>query len=394
MKIALLTLKFSPLLGGDVTHTVHLGRFLEKQGIETHIITIRSRVRTPDEPARYIQVHRLGLPATTTELETIGIKRVLYMASSFLLLLRLLLEDRLDLIHAHGWDPALVGGLFSRIFGVPLVLTVHGIPRPRKPISSAVFPFLEGVILWLCSLDHSRIVALTDSDAARLAELGVSRERIDVIPNGIDIHEFKGTRPGSFRKEYGISPEAFLALFVGRLHEQKGVEVLLQAAKRLRGDGVSFVVVGSGHQEKKYRTLARELNVDNVLFTGEIAREDLLDAFASSDVFVLPSIFEGMPYVILEAMAAGNPVVASRLPGLTEVIQEGKTGVLFEKGDDEGLAQAIRLLKRDRELARKMGGAGRRLVKDRFGWQVVFTKTIETYGKVLERTCVEGRLER
>lgn len=383
MKIALLTLKYSPLLGGDVTHTVHLGRFLAEQGVETHVITIRPRVQTLDEPRENIRVHRLGLPATTTELETIGAKRFLYMASSFLLLLRLLLENRLDLVHAHGWDPALVGGLFSRIFRVPLILTVHGIPRPGQPIPRKVFPLLERVILWLCSLDHSRIVALTDSDRDRLVELGVPDERIDVIPNGIDLNEFKRISPGSFREEHGISPDVFLALFVGRLHEQKGVEVLLRAAKRLEGSDISFVVVGSGHQKKEYADLAEKLGLSDVLFTGEIERKDLLSAFASSDLFVLPSLFEGMPYVVLEAMAAEKPVVATRLPGLAEILLEGETGVLFNKGDDEGLAQAIRRLKDDRELARKMGEAGRRLVEARFDWKAVFRRTMETYREVL-----------
>lgn len=382
-KIALLTLKFSPLLGGDVTHTTHLVRFLAEQRIETHVITIRPWVKAQVIPYRNIQVHRLGLRATTTELETLGVKRVLYMVSSFLLLLRLFLGGGVDLVHAHGWDPALVGGVFARIFRVPLVLTVHGIPRPEEIISGRVFPILERVILELCSFKDSRIVALTKSDRSRLVELGVNRESIDMIPNGIDIHEFDSIHPRDFREKHVISPRAFLALFVGRLHGQKGVEVLLRAAKRLKNCDIHFVIVGSGHRESEYRSLAEELKIENVLFTGEIGRKELLEAFASSDVFVLPSLFEGMPYVVLEAMAAGKPVVASRLPGLTEVIKEGRNGILFEKDNDEDLAQTILRLERDRETARRMGKAGRRLTEDRFDWRRIFIRTTESYWKVL-----------
>lgn len=383
LEIALLTLKFSPLLGGDVTHTLHLSRFLSEQEIKTRIVTIRSKIATQDIPEKNLQVYRLSLPATTTELETMGVKRILYMISSFLLLLRFLSGDVLDLIHAHGWDPALVGGLFSRIFGIPLVLTVHGIPRPIHPMSRMIFQFLERMILGLCSTERSRIIALTNSDRSRLVELGVCEEAIDVIPNGIDFREFERMRPRNFREERRISPNTFLALFVGRLHEQKGVEVLLRAAERLKEEDIHIVIVGSGHKEKEYRSLAEELRVDNVLFTGEIGKEDLLSAFASSDVFVLPSIFEGMPYVVLEAMASGKPVVASNLPGLAEVVAEGRNGILFEKGNDEDLAQAILRLKRNRRMARRMGKASRRLAKDRFNWQKVFRRTIDTYRRVL-----------
>jgi len=383
LKVALLTLKFSPLLGGDVTHIAHLGRFFAEEGVETHIITIQPRVELCDVPIRNISIHRLGLPATTTELERMGIKRLLYMVSSFLLLSRLLSKDRVDLIHAHGWDPALVGGLFARIFRVPVVLTVHGIPKPRHGISRIVFRVLERAILRLCSSDSSLVVALTNSDKSTLVELGVNEKLIDVIPNGIDTSEFEDISPGSFREEHGISAETFLAIFVGRLHDQKGVRVLLRAAERLKRDDIHLLIIGSGHKEAEYKRLAGELNVSNVLFAGEIERKELLKAFAASDVFVLPSLFEGMPYVVLEAMAAGKPVVASRLPGLDEVIQSGINGVLFEKGSDEDLAQAILHFQRDRTATRKMGEAARRIVEDRFDWRQVFSRTLETYRSVL-----------
>ena len=385
LNVALLTLKFSPLLGGDVTHTVNLGRFLAGEGIETDIITIQPQVMTCDTSIKNMHVYRLGLPATTTELERIGIKRLLYMASSFLLLLKLLFEDRLDLIHAHGWDPALVGGLFSRIFGVPFVLTVHGIPRPRETVSSVMFPILERMILGLCSSRYSWIVALTNSDKSLLVDMGVPSELVDIIPNGINTCEFERIRPARFRGQYGISAGTFFVLFIGRLHEQKGVGVLLRAAARLKRIDVAFVIVGSGHKEEEYRNLADRLEVRNVFFVGEIGREELLDAYASSDIFVLPSLFEGMPYVVLEALAAGKPVVASRLPGLREVIKEGINGVLFEKGNDEELAQSVLRLKRDRETVRRMGEAARRIAKDQFDWRRVFARTIETYEKVLRK---------
>ncbi len=383
LKVALLTLKFPPLLGGDVTHTRHLTRFLSEQGIKTHILTIRSQSAVQDISEKYLQMHRLGLPATTTELETLGFKRFLYMISSFLLLLRLLFKSEVDLVHAHGWDPALVGGLFSRVFGVPLILTVHGIPRPREPISRMVFQFLESLILALCSSQYSRIIALTNSDKSRLVELGVSEETIDVIPNGIGIREFERIHPRDFRDKCGISPEVFLVLFVGRLHEQKGVETLLRAAERLKEDDVSFVIVGSGHKKKEYGNLAQELRIQNILFTGEVEREILLSAFAASDVFVLPSIFEGLPYVVLEAMASGKPVVASKLPGLAEVITDGGNGILFEVGDDEALAQAIQNLKDDRRMVKRMGEANRELAEDLFDYRKVFRRIMDTYRRTL-----------
>jgi glycosyltransferase involved in cell wall biosynthesis len=388
LEIVLLTLKFFPLLGGDVTHTRYLARFLSEKEFRTHILTIQPQDHVQDVSGENLEVHRLGFSATTTELETVGFKRFVYMISSFIFLIRLLSKHGVDLIHAHGWDPALVGGLFSRIFGVPLVLTVHGIPRPRDPILGMVFQFLEGGLLRLCSSKHSRIIALTNSDKSRLIELGVKEEAIDVIPNGVDVREFGRERSSKFRDRYGVSDEAFLVLFVGRLHEQKGVEVLLRAAERLKDVDVYFLVVGSGHKEREYKNLAQELQLKNVFFTGEIGREEVLVAFASSDVFVLPSIFEGMPYVVLEAMASGRPVVASNLPGLSEVIAEGGNGVLFDTGSDKDLAKAVLHLKENRSMTRSMGEASRRLAEDLFDWREVFGKTMDTYREILGETCI------
>jgi len=385
LRIVLLTLKFPPLLGGDVTHTLYLARFLSSQGIDTHVVTIKTKTASCFELDERLEVHRLGLPSTTTELERFGFKRLLYMILSSLWLLKLHFRERIDLVHAHGWDPAIVGGVFSRLFGVPLVLTVHGIPRPKEPLAGLMFPLLESLIVRLCSSRRSRLIALTQSDRSSLLEMGVDEEAIDIIPNGIDVEEFERIDSAGFRESHGISSEAFLVLFVGRLHGQKGVETLLRAANRLKEGDIHFLIVGSGHKEKEYKDLASALEVENTFFLGEIERDELLKAFASSDTFVLPSLFEGLPYVVLEAMAAGKPVVATRLPGLAEVIDEGVNGLLFDEGDDEELAEAILRLRGDRVAAEKMGEGGRELVEKRFDWRSVFKEVLEVYMRILER---------
>ena len=196
-----------------------------------------------------------------------------------------------------------------------------------------------------------------------------------MIPNGIDCPELPSPtgEPGIFN----------IALF-GRFHRQKGHAVLLHALKLLDGQGlpVRACLFGEGPDEAALKKMAFELGIaDRVCFMGIV--DNPVETMAGMDAIVLPSLWEGMPNAVLETMAAGKPVVASRIAGMDELVQDGITGLLCNPGNAEELAMALLRLGRDRQLACAMGQAGRRLAREKFSIDATVEATVGLYDELL-----------
>src|SRR5207247_829574 len=199
---------------------------------------------------------------------------------------------------------------------------------------------------------------------------GVARaDRITVIPLGLDLEPYlhAETRRGEFRGEMGLSSGTRLVGIVGRIFPVKNHALFLESAARTAAQepAASFVVVGDGALRPTLEKQARELGItDRVLFTGW--RQDLPRICADLDVLVVSSDNEGTPVSAIEAMAAGCPVVATRVGGLPDLITDGETGCLVSPRDPDGLATAVLALLQDPQVASRMGQAGRAVVRERF----------------------------
>jgi glycosyltransferase involved in cell wall biosynthesis len=189
--------------------------------------------------------------------------------------------------------------------------------------------------------------------------------KISVIYNGVDPNRFSGRPSADLRKEWQISKNAFLFGFVGQLDPRKGVETLLDAFKRLskQEPGACLVLVGEGGLELKLRRMAQECR-GRVVFAGY--RDDVEDVMKTLDVLVLPSLWEGFGIVLIEAMAAGKPVITTNASNMPEIVTQGVDGVLIPPSDALALAQAMRSMVQSPILVRNMGTAGRSTVMRRF----------------------------
>ncbi len=180
---------------------------------------------------------------------------------------------------------------------------------------------------------------------------------------------------------------SFRILFVGRLVERKGVTHLIDAVRRLPSDlRALLTVIGEGPERAALEEQATSSGLDGcVVFRGRVADEDLQEAFATSDVLVLPSIVdargdtEGLGVVLLEAMSCGVPVVASRVGGIVDIIEDGESGLLVPPGEPQELARALERLARNSELAARLGAAGERRVRSAFGWPEIMRSWDECY---------------
>jgi glycosyltransferase involved in cell wall biosynthesis len=193
------------------------------------------------------------------------------------------------------------------------------------------------------------------------------RGRLHLIPNGVDADRPAGEEPAAVRQRLGIPPDARVVMVVAKLTEQKGHAVLLRAIDPLleRDPQLHLVVVGDGPLGDALRAQAAALaSGERVHFLGE--RSDARDLLGAADLFVLPSLWEGLPIALLEAMAAGLPVVATAVSGTREVVVDGVTGILVPPGDEESLTAALDRLVTDRAAAGQMGSEGRRRVAAEF----------------------------
>jgi len=377
MRVLEVTHRYPPALGGVEIQVEAIARGLVERGHSVEVVTT--------DLARDRPLHRLP-PGPTHEpvpvrrhraFRTIPAPHGLGLVAPGMALDVLRLET--DVVHAHafGMPPTWMAAFARRVRTTPLVVETHFDAGRGTP---GWWAYARAVAHFTLA-PADRIVAHTDLETNLLASLGVRRERIAKIPNGIDLSEFVDFPSRT------SSSEGLTVLFVGRLYpEQKGLEPLVRALATIPSHvGLRLRIVGEdwGGQALVVR-LARELDVErHIALTGPLSRAELLKEYARADVFVLPSLFDCTPIVLLEAMAAGLPIVASRVGGIPEVVAEGENALLCSPNDPVALAKALERLARDGALRAKFARAGSVQV-EQFSWTRVLPRWIRLFETVVE----------
>jgi len=287
-----------------------------------------------------------------------------------------------DIVHAHGGRPALFARLADRRAAERVIYTVHGIHADRAGSAArkAIFLSLER----LQRSRTARFIAVCESDVAKGTRLGIlDPARTSVVYNGIEMPSRTETR-GRFRAELGIDPTSPLVVSVGRFHEQKDHVTLLRAWRTVldREPTAVLVLVGWGGLEEKLHETAAALDLgDGMRFVSP--RSNLAPAYVDADVFALSSLWEGLPYVVLEAMAYALPVVSTDVDGIPEAVVDGETGLLVSPGDPSALATAmLRLIAGPAQRA-AFGAAGRVRVVERFSLDQMIDGVSSAYREVI-----------
>lgn len=300
-------------------------------------------------------------------------------------LMSLIRGGSFDIVHTHGGVAGLYGRWAARRSGVPVILhTLHGIHylHYRNPLLRALYVVLER----LFSRFTQAVIFVSDADRRRGRKHRLApADRMTVIKNGIDTEAFvkiadKEDSTAAFREEFGIAVSQPVVGTVARLHRQKGIPILMKAA---RGVLRSFpqakvVVVGGGPLENRLLALRRRWGLEGeVLFTGE--RPDVPRLMARFDVFVLPSLWEGLPYSLIEAAALSKPVVATCVDGIEELVKDGQTGLLVPPKNPEALARAVVRLLENKRVAAELGERLHRDVVPRFTLTRMVAQTQSLY---------------
>lgn len=284
-----------------------------------------------------------------------------------------------DLIHAHcAYPDGLAAVEYGRRTGRPVVITVHGhdikiLPRANARWRNLVLQALKGAEI---------VIAVSPDMGTRVEQLGITADKIRIIPNGVDCHLFKA---GSTRRP-GCG--GWRLLYVGRFDPAKGIGVLLEAVWHVRKKrrDIQLMLIGGNAATgtgKVFRIQAEKLGLgDCVQFIDEIPWTEVPDHLNAADIFVLPSFSEGLPLVLLEAMACGLPVVATRCGGPSELVVE-ETGRLVEVGDVKGLAEAMEeVIQNHRSFDRE---AIRRRAEEQYDYRSIAARIHKVYEAVLDR---------
>jgi glycosyltransferase involved in cell wall biosynthesis len=288
-------------------------------------------------------------------------------------LCRALKREDVDIIHAHTRVSQVLGLLASLVTGLPLVTTCHGFFKKR---SRAIFD------TW-----GTRVIAISDDVRKHLRrDMGVSDSRIEVIYSGVDVDRFarrySDTEKHAIKSSIGLK-DCLVVGTIGRLSKVKGHRFLIEAAGNVlsKNEDVEFVIVGNGEEGPFLKDLARSLGIEKSIHFID-SDTDTAKFLAIMDIFVFPSVKEGLGIALLEAMAAGKACVASGVGGIKNIITGGSDGMLVGSCDPIALGDAILLLAGDESIRNKMGSAGHELAKKRFTLDAMAENVIGLYDKV------------
>lgn len=291
----------------------------------------------------------------------------------------LIKKEKINIIHTHEVRSDIVGLISGKMCRNPLVATLHG--WIQNGFKGKFFTKFDKSILRF--FDH--VIAVSERMKEEVLRFGVNKEKVSVLHNALVIDNFRrNLEDRSFRREIGVSDEILLVGNIGRLSPEKGQAdfVLAASAVLQKHKDVRFILVGKGDDESRLRKLVQDLGVRNeIIFAGY--RENMVHVYNSLDLVVQSSYTEGMPNVILEALAMKVPVIATDVGGTSEAIMNNETGVLVQPGEPEELAIKMLDFVKSKDAFKKMVERGRKVVEAKFNIEERTRRLSEIYDRVI-----------
>lgn len=282
------------------------------------------------------------------------------------------------IVHSFLFRANILARIAGYLTGIPIIISSIRVMGGEK----RYFHFLERITSFM--VDH--YIAVSESVKNYVMQKSkISDKNISVIYNGIDIGNHNYLNVKNVQMPFGVEDGDDILVTVGRLHKQKGHAYLLHAISKIVKEvpKIKLLIIGEGEEEKILKDLAKSLDLtDKIIFVG--LRRDVKKLLSLARLFILPSLWEGMPNVLLEAMAAGKAVIATEVGGVPEVVVHGETGILVPPEDPNALARSIKCLLQDELKVNKMGETGRLQVEKHFTIAKMLEQTEILYQKLLK----------
>ena len=361
MKVAIIVTLFPPVwLAGTEIATCNLAENLAKRGHEIHVITSLDEGLPKESCEKGVDVHRLP-----------RIKVRFFGVFAFWIeIVRTVRKIKPDIVHVQSLSIATPALISKRILEIPYLVWGRG--------TDVYLPdWFTKLTAKIIMKNADSLLALTENMKQKMREM-CDRD-ISVVPNGIDLERFKISSGG----KKGDSAKTII--FVGRLHPVKAVQYLIEAMAIIHQEmpDVKLVIVGDGAERSRLEELAERLDLKSCIqFAGQVPQERIPQVMHQADVFALPSLTEGFPVVLLEAMAAGLPIVATNVGGIPDIVEDGVNGYLVNAKSPDEMAEKILMLMQNSVMREKISANNREIAK-RYGWDAVTAILERVYQNVL-----------
>lgn len=355
--------------GGMKTHLEILIRGLIRENFQVSLVMPANKLDLPQA----VKIHRLNIPEHPFDAS---------FPSTIRYIKNLILQEKFEIVHTHGFAAGLSGRLAAIFAGKKeLVHTVHNFFPDVAPLISYGAGIAE---VWL-SRHTKKIITVSEQLKKKELSLGVQPDKVVTIYNGIEIHKFEKHEKQKTRALLGLAMSEHVIGTVSRLIPAKGIDIFLQAlALQNKKMPLKGLIIGDGPERTALQNLAHELGLsEKVLFLGH--RTDVPKLLSALDIFILPSLREGFGLVLLESQCMGLPVIASETGGITEIINHGSNGLLFDPGQTGELAQHISTLYSDPVFCHKLANKGKETVLQYFSSERMTKLLLSLYEDVINQ---------
>lgn len=357
---------YYPVIGGIETWTKNIAEQLSSKA-DIFVVTGKVKNQPEKEILNGVKIWRTSFFALTNLSASPLFYTLSLLPFVFLKSLAVIKKEKIDILHCQGFLSGLLGFLLSKITGIPYLVTVQRMERSGNRIKEFVY--------------REAVVCIGVSRAVGEYFRKIGCKNVEVIPNGIDLKRFEGLE----RKPH----DGFIIMTIARLEKVKGVKYFIESLRYLsqlnchycNNGSSTAIIIGDGSERKNLENLTKKLGLENkVKFLGQIPNEKIPEYLAAADCFVLPSLKEGFGIAVLEAMAAGVPVIASKVGGILDIIEDGKTGFLVKPGNPQEIAKAIY----DVYSGRKFAKAD----LEKYDWQNIALKVLSIYENCLSNANI------
>jgi glycosyltransferase involved in cell wall biosynthesis len=377
MKILQVVPFFTPARGGSVVVPYNLSKHLAERGHEVTIITTdfeldNEYIRSLDG-VRVVPFHCIA---------NVGLMLISPKMKGWL---KKEIRD-FDIVHMHNFRnyQNIVAHHYAKKYDIPYVLQAHGsvLPFFQKQRLKKIFDIFFG---YRILKDASKVLAYQQIEATQYQDMGVNRDKIEILTSGIDLLKTEDMpKKGEFKKKYSIKDNEKIILFLGRIHKIKGVDILVEAFADLTKnlEGARLVIAGpDGGYLSNVNNLVESLGLESkILIPGFISANDKIAAYVDADVYVLPSMYDIFPTTVLEAYSFGTPVITTDQTGIRDLVNDNAGYVVpFDKNQ---LSNALLKILTDDGLRCSFGKRGEKLVRERYSWETVIKQLEKIYSSI------------
>ena len=398
MKILMLTWEYPPRIVGGIARVVHdLSHRMIKDGHEVTVVTYKDGNAPYVEDDKGVKVYRVDnyMINPNNFIDWIMQLNFNMLAKANEIISK---EGKFDVIHAHDWLVTYATKALKESYNIPVVATIHATENGRNSgIHDETQRYINDTE-WMLTYEATEVIVNSNYMKGELQRIfGLPFEKINVIPNGINLTNFSGIeRDYDFRRQFAMDNEKII-LYVGRLVYEKGIQNLIGAMPKILSNyhDAKLVVCGKGGMMDELKQEARNLGIENkVYFAGYCDSKKVQKMYKCADIAVFPSTYEPFGIVALEAMLAGVPTVVSDVGGLNEIVEHGVDGMKSYAGNSNSIADSVLTLLFDAKLCSAVSKNAVKKVKENYSWNKIAQDTHYVYEQSICQTEAQKQAEK